>query len=161
MHFLRAIALAFTRGRTWTAVVMLASAGGRHCPFKSQFRAPIFMQPRARRVSQGNQRIRGQQCPSLPLSLFMQYFGHGRTTKSDVGDLIIWFPLHGRPDTRGEAQWTLRRHLSANAFMLHNQTGGRLQGRVTLLLRRWIICLRTLYRSLFESISGRRKKKSK
>ena len=24
----------------------------------------------------------------------------------DVGDLIIWFPLHGRPDSRGEAQWT-------------------------------------------------------
>ena len=43
------------------------------------------------------------------LSLFMQYFGHGmdRVTDDvgDVGDLIIWFPLHGRPDSRGEAQW--------------------------------------------------------
>ena len=69
------------------------------------------MQPRARRVSQGNQRIRGQWRPSfsLSLSLFMQYFGHGMDRMTDdvgdVGDLIIWFPLHGRPDSRGEAQW--------------------------------------------------------
>ena len=91
----------------WTTALP-AAAGGRHCPFKSQFRAPIFMQPRARRVSQGNQRIRGQWRSSPSLSLFMQYFGHGtdeQTAAADdddeVGDLIIWFPLHGRPDRAG------------------------------------------------------------
>ena len=86
-----------------------AAAGGRHCPFKSQFRAPIFMQPRARRVSQGNQRIRGQCRPSffLSLSLYAVFRAwNGLTDVGDVGDLIIWFPLHGRPDSRGEAQWT-------------------------------------------------------
>ena len=47
----------------------------------------------------------------LSLSLFMQYFGHGTDEQTaapdddgEVGDLIIWFPLHGRPDSRGEAQ---------------------------------------------------------
>ena len=66
------------------------------------------MQPRARRVSQGNQRIRGQWRPSFFLSLYAVFrAGNGLTDVGDVGDLIIWFPLlHGRPDSRGEAQWT-------------------------------------------------------
>ena len=41
----------------------------------------------------------------LPLSLFMQYFGHGTDEQTadddEVGDLIIWFPLHGRPGRTG------------------------------------------------------------
>ena len=66
------------------------------------------MQPRARRVSQGNQRIRGQWRPSFSLSLYAVFRAWNGPSDDvgDVGDLIIWFPLHGRPDSRGEAQWT-------------------------------------------------------